>query len=98
MRRVGLGYGLIVALLVPIALLLFGILGLRYAIAGILLLSGLWTLVFGLTMKRDGLYYSGFGAIVALLCTFLFTSFAYAAGLIVVAVVVLVLVRALSRA
>ncbi len=86
-------------MLVPVALLLFRIIHAREAIAGILLLSGLWALVFGLTMERrqERLYYSGFGAIVALLSTFVFIRFTYAAGLVVVAIIVLALISAFSR-
>jgi len=97
MRRLGLGIGLIVTVLLPIAFLLFGILHPRQSIAAILLLSGLWAFVFGLfmEMKRDRLYYSGFGAIVALLSSFIVIPFRYTAGLVIVAIVVLALIQAL---
>jgi hypothetical protein len=99
MNRVGLGVGLIATVLAPVALLLFGILGVASTLSAILLLSGVWTLAFGLTMeaKAERLYYSGSGVVVALLSTFRFVSLAYTAGLVVVAFVMLALVSALLR-
>ena len=99
MRTIGLGVGLIATVLLPVALLLFGALHPVQTLATILLLSGLWALVFGLLMARreERLYYSGFGVVVALLSTFLFIPFAYTAGLIIVAIVALALVQAVSR-
>ncbi len=99
MKRIGLGIGLIVTVLVPIALVLFGVLRPVAALSAILLLSGLWTFAFGLFMepKTDRLYYSGFGVIVALLSTFHFIAFRYTAGLVVVAIVVLALISAVFK-
>lgn len=99
MRRIGLGVGLIATVLLPLALLAFGALKTGQTIPAILLLSGLWTFVFGLFMeaKQERLYYSGFGAIVALLSTYLFIQFRYTVGLILVALVVLALIQALFR-
>ena len=98
-RKIGLGYGLIATVLLPIALLLFKLLGPLQTVAAILLFSGFWGLVFGLLMegRAERLYYSGFGAIVALLSTFLFVPVEYTAGLVVVALVALALVQAASR-
>jgi hypothetical protein len=91
--------GLIATVLVPLALLLFGALTAGQTIPAILLLSGLWTLVFGLFMeaKQERLYYSGFGVIVALLSTYLFIHVQYTAGLVLVALVALALIQALTR-
>src|SRR5271167_1030849 len=99
MRRIGLGVGLVATILLPLAFLLFGLLKAGQTIPAILLLSGLWAFVFGLLMegKQERLYYSGFGAVVALLSTYLFVPFQYTAGLVLVALVALALVRALSR-
>ncbi|HVC27564.1 MAG TPA: hypothetical protein VND40_05330 [Nitrososphaerales archaeon] len=99
MRRIGLGAGLIATVLLPIAFLLFGLLKAGQTLPAILLLSGLWVLVFGLMMegKQERLYYSGFGAMVALLSTYLFVPVQYTVGLVLVALVVLALIRALSR-
>ena len=86
MRRIGLGVGLIATVLLPLALLLFGTLKLNQTVSAILLLSGAWAFVFGIFMesKQERLYYSGFGAVVAILSTFLFISFEYTVGLVLV--------------
>lgn len=99
MRTIGLGVGLIATVLLPVALLLFGVLGSMQTLSAILLLSGLWALAFGVSMarRRERLYYAGSGAVVAILSTFLFIPLAYTAGLVVVAVVILALVQALTR-
>jgi hypothetical protein len=98
-RRFGLGIGLIVTVLLPIAFLLFGILRRVQTVPTILLLSGLWAFVFGLSMERkeERLYYSGLGVIVALLSTFVFIPFRYTAGLVIVAIVVLALTSAVFK-
>ena len=99
MRRIGLGIGLIATVLLPLAFLLFGTLKLNQTVSAILLLSGLWALVFGLLMERkqERLYYSGFGVVVALLSTFIFIHLRYTVGLVIVALVVLALIQALFR-
>ncbi len=99
MRRIGLGVGLIATVLLPLALLAFGALKGGQTIPAILLLSGIWAFVFGLFMqaKRERLYYSGFGAIVALLSTYLFIQLRYTVGLVIVSLVALALIQALSR-
>jgi hypothetical protein len=99
MRRIGLGIGLIATVLLPLAFLLFGALKLNQTVSAILLLSGLWALVFGLLMERrqERLYYSGFGVVVALLSTFLFIHLRYVVGLVIVALVMLALIQALFK-
>ena len=99
MRRIGLGVGLIATVLLPIAFLFLGVLSASGTLPAILLLSGLWAFVFGLFMenKQERLYYSGFGAIVALLSTYHFIHLRYTIGLVIVALVVLALIQALFR-
>jgi hypothetical protein len=99
MRTIGLGAGLIATVLLPVALSLFGVLRPLQTLSAILLLSGLWALVFGLLMERkeERLYYAGSGVVVALLSTFVFIPVAYTAGLVIVALVALALVQATSR-
>jgi hypothetical protein len=98
-RRIGLGFGLIVTVLVPLALLLFEVLRPAETISAILLLSGLWTLVFGLLIQRktERLYYSGFGVVIILFSTFVFIPFRFTLGLVVVAIVALAVISAVSR-
>jgi len=87
--KVGLGIGAIVAVLLPIALLLFAVLTVLQAISGILLLSGLWLFVYGVALGPKGarLYNAAWGAVIALLSTFLFLPLRYTAGLVVLAVI-----------
>jgi hypothetical protein len=91
--KVGLGIGLIVCLLAPLAALLFGVLTVFEAVAAILLLGGLWTVIFGLLFgnRRERLYHVGFGIIVAVLSTFVFLPIQYTAGLVIVSIIALVL-------
>jgi len=98
-RRIGLGIGLIATVLLPFALLFFGLLKGNQTISAVLLLSGLWTFAFGLFMEKrnERLYYSGFGVIVAILSTFLFIQFRYTIGLILIAFVVLAMVSVFYR-
>jgi len=98
-KRIGLGVGLVATVLLPLAFLLFGLLKARQTFPAILLLSGLWALVFGLLMehKQERLYYSGFGVVVALLSTYLFLPLQYTAGLVLVAFVALALTQAVFR-
>jgi hypothetical protein len=99
LRRIGLGIGLIVTVLLPLAFLLFEVLKPVQTISAILLLSGLWALVFGFLMESKGerLYYSGFGIVIILLSTFLFIPFRFTAGLVVVAIVALAVISAVLR-
>ena len=98
-NRVGLGVGLIATVLIPLALLLFGVLKGNQTVAAILFLSGVWGFLFGLFMesKQERLYYSGFGVVVALLSTFIVIQFRYTLGLVLVALVALALIQALFR-
>jgi hypothetical protein len=99
LRRIGLGIGLVVTVLLPLALLLFGAIDAVQTFSAILLLSGLWTLAFGLLLERkeERLYYSGSGVIVALLSTFLFIPFRFTAGLVIVAIIALAVVSVAQR-
>jgi len=99
LRLIGLGVGLIATILIPFALLLFGVLNPRHTIAAVFLLSGLWALVFGVLMenRRESLYYSGFGLLVALLSTAVVIQFRYTLGLELLALVGLALVQAIFR-
>jgi hypothetical protein len=84
-----LGIGAIVAVLLPVALLLFGLLTFVQMISGILLLNGLWLFVYSVALGPKGgrLYYAGWGVVIALLSTFAFLPLQYTAGLVVLAVI-----------
>jgi predicted membrane protein len=90
--RVQLGIGLVIAVLLPLALLLFGALTPYGAIAAVLLLAGLWILVFGVTFgaKVDRIYNVAMGLIIAILCTFYFVPARFTLGLVVVAAIAMV--------
>lgn len=91
--------GLIIAVLLPLALFLFNVLSPYGAIATMLLLAGLWILVFGVTIgaKIDRLYNVGMGLIIAILCTFYFVPARFALGLVVVAIIAMVVLSLLVK-
>ena len=97
--KVGLGIGMLVCILVPVALLLFGIVDVAQAAALLLLLAGLWTVIFGalLARSKDRLYDIGFGIIVATLASFIYLPLQYAGGLVVVAIIVIVVASIVAR-
>jgi len=97
--RIQLGIGLIIAVLVPLALYLFDVLKPYGAIAAMLLLAGLWVLVFGIAFgaKVDRTYNVAMGLIVAILCTFYFIPARDALGLVVVAVIAMIVVSLVVR-
>jgi hypothetical protein len=94
--KIGLGAGLAVCLLLPVVLFLFGILGDAQAAAAVLLLGGLWTVLYGFAFarSRDRFYDVGFGIIVALLSTFDFLPLQYVFGLVLLSVIAIVVASA----
>ncbi len=97
--KIGLGMGLLVCVLVPVALLLFGIVDDAQTAALILFLGGAWTAAFGAALGRakDRLYNVGFGIVVAVFSTFIFLPLQYTAGLVIVALVAIVLASVVAR-
>ena len=97
--RIQLGIGLIIAVLLPLALWLFDVLKPYGAVSAILLLAGLWILVFGVSFgaKNDRVYNVAMGLIIAILSAFYFISARYTLGLVVVAVIAMVLVSLVAR-
>lgn len=91
--KVGSGLGLIVCVLLPIVLALFGILDVSQTVAGILLLCGLWAIVYGVAFGkvRDRLYDVGAGIIVIAISTFVFLPAQYVIGLVLISVIAIVL-------
>lgn len=86
------GVGALVAVLVSVAVYLFGILDIEHSVSLILLLVGLWTLVaaFVIEDQKDRSYYSGWGVVIAFLSLFAFIPLNYTFGLIILAVVALI--------
>ena len=85
--------------LVPLALLLFGVLNPLQSISALLLLAGLWTLIFGVFLgsREDRMVYSGWGLVVALFSTFILLPLQYTAGLVVVGIIALILISVLAK-
>lgn len=97
--KIGLGIGLLVCVLAPVSLLLFGLVDDAQTAALVLFLGGLWTVAFGAVFggRKDRLYNVGFGIIVAVLSTFIFLPLQYTAGLVVISIVVLILASIVVR-
>jgi hypothetical protein len=89
------GVGAIVAVLLSVAVALFGIVNFSGMISMMLLLLGLWTLVaaFVIVDIKDRSYYMGWGVVIAALSLFDFIPFNYTIALILMAVVVLILIN-----
>jgi len=96
--KIGAGAGLIVCILLPIVLLLFGILDVSQTASGIVLLSGLWAVVYGLIFGGSGnrLYYVGSGIVIALISTFLYLPLQDVLGLVLLAVIVIVIASVMT--
>jgi hypothetical protein len=97
--RIQLGIGLVIAVLLPLALFLFGVLKPYGAISAILLLAGLWILVFGVTFgaKVDRIYNVAMGLIIAILCTFYFIPARFTLGLVVIAIIAMIVLSLVVR-
>ena len=85
--------GLLVCVLVPVVLLLFGVLDVSQTASAVLLLAGLWAIAYGLLFSKSGnkMYTIGIGIIVAVLSTLLFLPLQYVIGLVLIAVIAIVL-------
>lgn len=90
---------MLIAVLAPLALLLFGVVDAAQTVALVLFLSGLWTAVFGVVFERrnERLYEVGFGIIVAVLSTFIFLPLQYTAGLEVVSIIAIILASIVAK-
>jgi len=64
----------------------------------LLLLNGLWILIYGIVEaeRKDKLYYSGWGLIMAGLSTFVVLPLAYTFGVVIVLIMVVIGVRLVS--
>jgi predicted branched-subunit amino acid permease len=85
--------GLIVCIVLPIALLLFGVVTDFEAVGLVLLLSGLWIAIFGalFAANREKSYYVGLGGLIAVVSTFVVLPVQYTVGLLLVAIIAIVL-------
>ncbi len=98
--KIGWGAGIAVAVLASLASFFFGLFGPLYSsssiiflVAASLLFSGLWTIAsaFLILDVKDRMYYSVWGVVLFCLSLFAFLPPAYAAGILIVAVIVLIL-------
>jgi hypothetical protein len=91
--KVGSGMGLIICILVPVVLLLFGILDFVQTLSGVLLLSGLWAILYGAVFGKiaDRFYDVGAGVVVIAISTFVFLPLQYVAGLVLLSIIAIVL-------
>jgi hypothetical protein len=92
--KIGWGVGTLIAVLLSAAVFLFGLLDFIHTVSLVLLLSGLWTLVFAFAgaESKDRSYYSGWGLVVAILSLFAYIPFDYAIGLILIGIIALIIV------
>jgi len=90
-----LGIGIIIATLVSLVVFLFGFVNYAWLAALLLLLNGLWIVVYGAVEaeRRDKLYYSGWGLIMAGLSTFVVLPLAYTLGVVIVLILAVIGVR-----
>jgi len=89
------GIGIILATLVSLVVFLFGLVNYAWLAALLLLLNGLWILVYGAieAERRDKLYYAGWGLIMAGLSTFVVLPPAYTLGVVLVLIIAVIGVR-----
>lgn len=91
-----LGIGVIIATLVSLILYLFGfITAYTWLAACLLLLNGLWILVYGVVQaeRGDKLFYAGWGLVLAGLSTFVVLPLAYTIGVTLVLILVVTGIR-----
>lgn len=94
--RISWGVGEIIVILLSFASYLFKLTNGTYSLSLFLLLTGLWTLTAGLLLvdRRDRVYYSSWGVVLAVLSAFAFLPWNYTLGLVLVAIVILILLTA----
>ena len=91
----GWGIGTIVAVLVSVAIGLFGSLSPQATISLLLLLAGLWTIFAALFMvdRKDRSYYSAWGVVIAALSLAYLIPLQYELALILLAIVALIIIN-----
>ena len=92
------GIGIILATLVSLVVYLFGLVNYSWLAALLLLLNGLWILVYGAVEaeRRDKLYYAGWGLIMAGLSTFVVLPLAYTFGVVLVLIIAVIGARLIT--
>ncbi len=94
----GWGVGVVIAVLLSVAVFLFGFVDLTHMVSLVLLLVGLWTIggAFFVVERKDRNYYAGWGVVLAILSLFAFLPPTYTIGLLLVGIVALILLYAYS--
>ena len=90
------GVGTIIAILLSVALYLLEVVTLEGMVSLLLLLCGVWTVIAGLVVvdRKDRSYYTGWGAVVAVLSLFYITpSLNYTIALVLLAVIALIIIN-----
>ena len=97
MARLRLRYsGYVVAIFLALILYLFGILtNVSQTVSALFLFVGLYTIALGLNYKGERMYYTGWGACIAVLSTFILLPWNYVVGLVLVVIVALILINAM---
>jgi hypothetical protein len=87
--------GAIVAVAMGVVVLASGIFNPKEAVSLVLLLVGLWTIIFAFTLaeRKDRNYYVGWGAVLAALSLFDLLPMNYAYVLIILAIVALIIIN-----
>ncbi|HYB04040.1 MAG TPA: hypothetical protein VED17_06240 [Nitrososphaerales archaeon] len=97
--RLAYGEGVIVAILAPFIVLLFGKITVLQTFFAVFLLLGLWTLVsaFLLMALKDRIYYITWGMILSCLSTAFIIHIQYAIALILIAIIAALLINVATR-
>ena len=97
--RIAYGEGIVVAVLLPIVLYVFHVVSFYYALFLVVLLFGLWTVVssFLLVGREELRVYLVWGVILSCASSIFVIAFAYALGLILIAIIASVFVFVSAR-
>lgn len=95
--RMGYSSGIVVGILLPLALLLFGVTSPLRSLSLIFLFCGVWTIIFGFYYQREKSYWIGWGAGIAVLSSIAIVPLRYTIGLVLIVIVILVLATAFGR-
>jgi hypothetical protein len=87
--------GYVVAIFLALILYLFGIINALETVSALFLFIGLWTIALGFAYKGERMYYFGWGACIAVLCTFIVLPLSYTLGLVLVVIVALIIINAM---
>jgi hypothetical protein len=88
--------GYVVAIFLALILYLFDIINASETLSALFLFIGLWTIALGFAYKGERMYYLGWGACIAVLCTFIvLPKISYTVGLVLIVIVALIIINAM---